>query len=144
MGSSGWGNTIAAFIEKFELGANNSAEMQAIISGIQMCKDLDYYNIRIESDSELVMRWITHKRCTILYLWEFWDTLEKELEGLHFYTWHQFGEGKQVEDFFTRIGEGEMSRRFFVGEQMPRKMRGLMQVDKSGMPCFEAMIGLAR
>lgn len=44
------GSFIATFSQKFDFGTNNSAELQALICGIQMCKNMGYQNICIKFD----------------------------------------------------------------------------------------------
>lgn len=68
---------MAAYSKKFETGTSNSAELQALISDITLCKDLNFYNILIESHSELIVECTQKNLCSSQYLWEFWERLEK-------------------------------------------------------------------
>lgn len=52
------GNMRVAFSEKIEPWTNNSAQLQALLSGVRLCKALGFNNICIESDSTLVVGWL--------------------------------------------------------------------------------------
>lgn len=53
--------------------------MQALIRGVRMCKPLGFGQIENETDSELVVGWVTKNHCNIWYLWDFWKVVHKEL-----------------------------------------------------------------
>lgn len=65
----------AAFLEKFDADTNNGAELQALISGVQMSKMMGFQHLTIKLDSAIVVGWITKSACNAWYLWYYWDRL---------------------------------------------------------------------
>lgn len=61
-------NLKAAFSKNFEIGMNNGTKLQTLISGIRLCKEMEYQNIHIESDTELVVGWLQKNLCSSWYL----------------------------------------------------------------------------
>lgn len=96
----------ATFSEKFDDGTNNGIELQAMFSGVKLCKSLLFWHIFIEFDSELVMRWLTKRIYNAWYLWDFWDEVQEELQDIEFMANHIFRERNQIVDFFAKEGEG--------------------------------------
>ncbi|KAI9197531.1 hypothetical protein LWI28_000037 [Acer negundo] len=96
LGNSGGGGIIrdchgmakAAFSSCFGNGTNNSAELKAILEGIRLRKRLLYFNVIIESDSRIVVDWLRKGSCTLWYLWDFWEYIVAELEGVNFLVLH--------------------------------------------------------
>lgn len=63
------------------------------------------------------MGWLNDKICLTWYLWDIWEILEEELQGLHFSIKYQFREGNQVADFLAQQGgRGKMLKKI-VGER---------------------------
>ncbi|TXG69366.1 hypothetical protein EZV62_004301 [Acer yangbiense] len=98
------GMAIAAFSSFFGNGTNNSAELTAIMEGIRLCKRLLHFNVIIESDSRIVVDWLRKGRCSLWYLWDFWEDLVAELVGVNFMVFHQYREGNSVADFLAKEG----------------------------------------
>lgn len=128
-----FGNWKATFLEKLEIGMNNDAKLLALLSGIQLCKGMGYQNILVEFDSKLLVDWIHNKSCSPWYLWDFWEDLEEELQGVNVKTIHQFREGNQVANFLAHLRENDLMKRFVLGEAIPAKMRGIIHLDKLGV-----------
>lgn len=86
-GSSGGGGILrdangdfqGAFSSHYGIGSNNRAELRALFDGIQLCKRLSYFNVIIESDSKTIVDWFRAGRCTLWYLWDFWDECFKDM-----------------------------------------------------------------
>lgn len=51
-------------------------------------------DIIIESDSKAVVEWFRTGKVSLWYLWDFWDDLISEMEGLNVRVIHQFREVK--------------------------------------------------
>ncbi|KAG2682183.1 hypothetical protein I3760_11G180000 [Carya illinoinensis] len=83
--------------------------------------------IRIKVMRRPWMDWVWHK---LLTMRDFWEELEEELVGFRVSFGHQFTEGNQVSDFLAWQGEEGSTRRYFEGDAIPSKMRGLMRMDK--------------
>lgn len=64
-------NLKVTFFAKYEDGTNNGAKLEALISGIKLCKTMNHQNIIIEMDSTLVVSWLMKHLCPTWYLWDF-------------------------------------------------------------------------
>ena len=93
------------FSAHFGNGANNGAELKAILEGIRLCKQLELFN---------VVDWCQKGRCTLCYLWDFWVELKRELQGVNYVVMHQYQEGNNAIDFLAREGERERIRRIMA------------------------------
>lgn len=120
--------------KKLELRMNNGAELQALTSGVWLCKELGHQNICIEINSELVVGWLNAKCCSSWYLWDVQKLFEEELQCLHFSIKYQFKEGNQVVEFLARQNEGGNTKRYYAGDELPNKMQSLICLDKLGIP----------
>lgn len=63
-------------------------------------------NVIIETDSELVEGRIRKNLCSPWYLWDFWEYLQEELQGLYFSIMHIFWEGNQIANYLAKTNEG--------------------------------------
>ncbi|KAK0581732.1 hypothetical protein LWI29_017271 [Acer saccharum] len=130
------GMAIAAFSSFFGNGTNNSAELKAILEGIRLCKRLLHFNVIIESDSRIVVDWLRKGRCSLWYLWDFWEDLVAELVGVNFRVFHQYREGNSAADFLAK--EGARGTNIFYDDQLslPRFLHGVLRIDRLGLPYF--------
>ncbi|KAK0580059.1 hypothetical protein LWI29_035797 [Acer saccharum] len=130
------GMAIAAFSSFFGNGTNNSAELKAILEGIRLCKRLLHFNVIIESDSRIVVDWLRKGRCSLWYLWDFWEDLVVELVGVNFRVFHQYREGNSAADFLAK--EGARGTNIFYDDQLslPRFLHGVLRIDRLGLPYF--------
>ncbi|KAK0598182.1 hypothetical protein LWI29_032329 [Acer saccharum] len=124
------GMAIAAFSSFFGNGTNNSAELKAIMEGIRLCKRLLHFNVIIESDSRIVVDWLRKGRCSLWYLWDFWEDPVAELVGVNFMVFHQYREGNSVADFLAK--EGARGKNIFYDDQLslPRFLQGVLRIDR--------------
>lgn len=129
-----FGNFKPAFLEKFKNETNNEAKLQALISGISMCKTLDIQNIIIETNSELVVGWLKKNHCSAWYLWNFQESLQVELQVISFLINHIFREGNQIADFLTRVGERGSTQLFKNRIALPRQVCSMIQLNKLEPP----------
>ncbi|TXG59223.1 hypothetical protein EZV62_013796 [Acer yangbiense] len=130
------GMAIAAFSSFFGNGMNNSAELKAIMEGIRLCKRLLHFNMINESDSRIVVDWLRKGRCSLWYLWDFWEDLVAELVGVNFMVFHQYREGNSVADFLAK--EGARGKNIFYEDQLSlsRFLQGVLRIDRLGLPYF--------
>ncbi|KAK4833981.1 hypothetical protein QYF36_014386 [Acer negundo] len=128
------GTVRGAYSAHFGHGTNNGAELRAITKGIVLCKRLNLFNVIIESDSKMVVDWLRAGKCTLWYLWDYWDDLLKALEGVNFMAVHQFREANQAADFLARQGKLGRNLTYEGYQNLPRFLRGVLHLDKLGFP----------
>lgn len=100
-----WGMFIATFSKKLRVGTNNGAELQTLLSGVWLCKELGYCNVNIEIDSAIVVVWLERKFCFPWYLWDYWESVIVELQAINYMFKHIFREANKAIDFLARDGE---------------------------------------
>ncbi|XP_035546597.1 ribonuclease H-like [Juglans regia] len=140
-GNSGGGGIIrnwnglvkGAFSAHYGVGTNSGAEMKAILDGIRLCKRLHLSNVIIESDSQIIVDWLCMGKCSVWYLWDFWEALRKELEGLNFVVVHQLREGNSAADFLAREGEMGLNVTYNGNQDFPRFLKGIVRLDFLGI-----------
>lgn len=93
------------------------------MTSIRLCKDLGYHNDCIETNSEMVVGWLRANICSTWYLWNFWELLEEELEGLQFTIMNKFWEENQVVNFLDYQVEGGITKRYLACDEMPSNCR---------------------
>ena len=141
-GSSGGGGILrdangyfkGAFTSHYGIGSNNRAELKALFDGIRLCKRLSYSSVIIESDSKIVVDWFRVGKCTLWYLWDFWDDCIKEMQGMNVRIVHQYREGNQAADFLSKLGERGSNVIYEEFHDLPRLLQGIVRIDRSGLP----------
>ncbi|KAJ0086550.1 hypothetical protein Patl1_07518 [Pistacia atlantica] len=128
------GNFKGAFSSYFGQGTNNEAELKALIAGVSLCKELGFSQLNIESDSTLVVSWLSSRKCTAWYLWDYWDELLSLLREVHFIISHQFREGNTAVTSSLGRGEEGNSITFLEFMSLPRELKGILRMDKAGLP----------
>ncbi|CAI9784431.1 unnamed protein product [Fraxinus pennsylvanica] len=66
---------VSAFSSYFGEGTNNGAELRALIESLKLRSELGVNHIDIECHSSLVVSWVSSLKCSLWYLWDFWDNL---------------------------------------------------------------------
>lgn len=90
------------FSSCFGHGTNNEVELSALKEGVELCKSLGYSQIIIECDSLSVANWLLNGRCTIWYLWDFWEETLQALYGINYRVFWQ-DKGKRVSISITWV-----------------------------------------
>ncbi|XP_042979917.1 uncharacterized protein LOC122310097 [Carya illinoinensis] len=107
--------------------------MRSLLEGIRRCHHLGFYRIEIESDSQLLVNWITRGSCNIWYLEEFWDELQDNLSNMEYTMKHVFREGNAVADFLAKQGAGGLNADWLdAHDLLPSPLRGLLRMDRLG------------
>ncbi|KAI9170044.1 hypothetical protein LWI28_021597 [Acer negundo] len=143
-GSSGGGGVIrddvdtvwVGYSAHFGHGTNNGTELRAITEGFMLCRRLNLFNVIIESDSKVVVDWLRAGKCTLWYLWHYWDDLLKPLERVNFMVVHHFREANQATDFLAWQGELSWNLTYEGYQNLPRFSKGVFHIDKLGFPCL--------
>ncbi|KAK0573059.1 hypothetical protein LWI29_002443 [Acer saccharum] len=122
-----------AFTSHYGVGSNNRAELKALFDGIRLCKRLSYFIVIIESDSKIVVDRFRVGKCTLWYLWDFWDECIKEMQGTNVRIVHQFRERNQAADFLAKLGERGSNVIYEEFQELPRLLYGIVRIDRSGL-----------
>lgn len=117
------------FSKFFSSCSNNEAELR-VAEGIRLYQQLGHTTIDIECDSSIVVYWILTNKCTIWYLWDYWDRLRSMLGGYDFSIKHFYREGNQVADSLARRGAMGYNNFFTDCFQLPQLTRGFYKLDK--------------
>lgn len=94
---------------------------------------MDFFKIDIECDSLVVANWLIDKKCTVWYLWNFWDKVVALLEEFDFSINHCFREANSVADLSAKEGAQGVNKVVRNVGLLDIKTRGLCRLDKSGM-----------
>ncbi|KAK0598498.1 hypothetical protein LWI29_035225 [Acer saccharum] len=82
-------------------------------------------------NSRIVVDWLRKGSCTLWYLWDFWEDLVAELEGVNFMLLHQYREGNSAADFLARDGEMGKNIIYEDPDLFPRFLKGVLRIDRS-------------
>ncbi|KAK4841187.1 hypothetical protein QYF36_000342 [Acer negundo] len=127
---------VPCYSAHFGHGTNNGTELRAITEGFMLCRRLNLFNVIIESDSKVVVDWLRAGKCTLWYLWHYWDDLLKPLERVNFMVVHHFREANQATDFLAWQGELSWNLTYEGYQNLPRFSKGVFHIDKLGFPCL--------
>ncbi|CAI9781002.1 unnamed protein product [Fraxinus pennsylvanica] len=126
------GMVLAAFATNFGIASNNEAELRALLEGLKLCQHIGVFHVDVECDSKIVVEWMLKRKCTVWYLWDFWEELLNLMNLFEIQVSHQFQEGNQVADFLAKMGAHGVTQRFSIG--LPMYARGLARLDRIGVP----------
>ncbi|KAG6666728.1 hypothetical protein CIPAW_01G053100 [Carya illinoinensis] len=93
-----------------------------------------HHSFRTNNEAELRALLQGKRGYNLWYLWDYWDALLLELDGVHFQVVHQFREGNQAVDYLARRGEEGLNWDFVSGDDIPRLLRGIIRLDALGIP----------
>ncbi|CAI9765398.1 unnamed protein product [Fraxinus pennsylvanica] len=119
-----YGNLVAGLCVKYGYGSNNEAELRAVITGVELFKELGFQRVDIRFDSAVMVNWLTHRLCKIWYLWDYCDELLKLLSGISFTISHQYREVNRAADLLARQGADGVSMRYMHLDQIPNLLKG--------------------
>ncbi|KAL5984394.1 hypothetical protein ACLOJK_018498 [Asimina triloba] len=89
--------------------------------------------LRDARDAKIVVDWFRAGKCTLWYLWDFWDECIKEMRGMNVRFIHQFREGNLAADFLAKLGESGSNRIYEDLQDLPRLLRGIIRIDKTDL-----------
>ncbi|KAF5455100.1 hypothetical protein F2P56_024711 [Juglans regia] len=128
------GNLLHAFAFPLGVGSNNRVELLALLYGLKACKALRIGYVDVEFDSLVVVSWWKQRRCGIWYLEDFWEENFGLLDSMVCSVCHVFREGNKATDWLAKHGSlGHHMEQHVIGE-VPRLLRGLIRLDKLGIP----------
>ncbi|XP_042946095.1 uncharacterized protein LOC122279481 [Carya illinoinensis] len=118
------GKLLLAYSVPLGLGTNNFAEIGSLLEGVRRCHALGFYRVQIETNSQLVINWITKDSCPIWYLEDFWDELQDYLNSLEYTVNHIYREGNVVADFLAKCGVEGLNSYWSDIHTLPSPLRG--------------------
>ncbi|XP_042969187.1 uncharacterized protein LOC122301897 [Carya illinoinensis] len=99
------GNMVFAFSVDLGAGSNNAAELRAIIYGLKICQEQRINRVELETNSQLVIKWISGAKCRVWYLEDFWEEAVKIFnECGHTIKHTSFREGNAPADYLAKLG----------------------------------------
>ncbi|KAG6658115.1 hypothetical protein CIPAW_04G137600 [Carya illinoinensis] len=69
------GRVLAGFSIHYGQVSNTVAEGRALLDGLKLAQQLGIRDILVESDSDVIVKWIQAGKCSLWYLWDFWDDI---------------------------------------------------------------------
>ncbi|KAL0329004.1 UNVERIFIED_CONTAM: hypothetical protein Sradi_4887100 [Sesamum radiatum] len=128
------GHTVVAFQEFLGIATNTYAEISAVAKGLEIAHNRGLNDIWVEMDSKVGIALIKEKYTGH---WKVQHLLAKirylcSLMTVSFS--HIFREGNTVADFFANKAVMEKSSQIFSPEQLDRKAKGLISLDRFDLP----------
>ncbi|KAG6707971.1 hypothetical protein I3842_06G057300 [Carya illinoinensis] len=84
--------------------SNNVDEGRALFDGLKLAQQLGIRDILVESDSEVIVRWIQAGKCNLWYFWDFWDDIQRLFVDLQCSIRHIFKKANMVADYLAKEG----------------------------------------
>ncbi|XP_077217986.1 uncharacterized protein LOC143852487 [Tasmannia lanceolata] len=126
---------IFAFAFFYGTSTNMVAEARALLDGLRLCKAFGFKNFVVESDSKVLMDFISKKGSHPWSISFFWPEIIDLMDFLGPHHQHQFREGNQVADALANEACKSRSHQIFHGwSEMPRIARGAARCDTNGFP----------
>ncbi|CAI9775522.1 unnamed protein product [Fraxinus pennsylvanica] len=128
------GMVLAAFATNFGIASNNEAELRALLEGLKLCQHIGVFHVDVECDSKIVVEWMLKRKCTVWYLWDFWEELLNLMNLFEIQVSHQFREENQVANLLAKMDAHGVTQRSTPGTELPMYARGLTRLDRIGVP----------
>ncbi|XP_077249302.1 uncharacterized protein LOC143888778 [Tasmannia lanceolata] len=126
---------IFAFAFFYGTSTNMVAEARALLDGLRLCKAFGFKNFVVESDSKVLMDFISKKGSHPWSISFFWPEIIDLMDFMGPHHQHQFREGNQVADALANEACKSRSHQIFHGwSEMPRIARGAARCDTNGFP----------
>ncbi|CAI9757138.1 unnamed protein product [Fraxinus pennsylvanica] len=108
--------------------SNNEAELKATIEGLKLCQHIGAFHVDLECDSKIVVDLMLKRKCTVWYLWDFWEQLWKLMSLFEIHVSHQ------VADLLAKMGAQGITQLFTSSTGLPVYTRGLVRLERIGVP----------
>ncbi|KAG2411275.1 hypothetical protein I3760_Q015100 [Carya illinoinensis] len=122
------GRCIAGFAHNYGIASNTVAECRALLDGLRLCKQLKFQNVLVESDSLVVMDWVTSG-----------DEIQGISREISARFRHIFQEANMVVDFLAKEGVQGVVCDFLCLDFENSRLRGLIRMDRLGMVSIREM-----
>ncbi|KAF5452775.1 hypothetical protein F2P56_027742 [Juglans regia] len=99
------GKMCAGYVVSLGQGSNNFAELRSLLEGVRRCCQRGFFRVDIETDSQILVNWIKKGKCNV------------------------------VADFLAKLGAEGLNMDWFEDRgTLPGKLRGLLRMDRIGLP----------
>ncbi|KAH0646562.1 hypothetical protein KY284_034446 [Solanum tuberosum] len=132
------GDIIFAFSTPLGEGTNNQAEVEAALFGLSWCVQLNYKNVILEVDSQLLVDWLMNNKSTPWSISPQMQQLHQVINQLtHFNCIHTLREANFVADSLSKHSHQLTSPHvYFSSQQLPKLTATYLQQDHAGMASF--------
>ena len=127
------GEVIFAQADYYGEITNSIAEARALLQGIELCEAMGFNKIDIEVDSLMLVQAIkkmTRVPWVIAYEMRMLRTL---LQRFEYSIKHVYRECNKVADLVANIGVKEKKHLIFGKESLPKKLIGIVRIDRAGL-----------
>ncbi|KAL7160678.1 hypothetical protein ABFS83_01G113200 [Erythranthe nasuta] len=117
-------------------GTHILAEAQTILDGLRIFHEMGFTQVKVESDSKLVIDMICHK---VVVAWEVIYVIRgiRRLLKDDWHVMHIYRDGNPVADGLAKLAHEHKERKLFkVVNELPRYIRPLSLHDRIGIPQF--------
>ncbi|KAL0906850.1 hypothetical protein M5K25_025378 [Dendrobium thyrsiflorum] len=127
------GSVLAAFATPIQTNCVLTAELSALLAGINLCVSHGILNVWIEVDAMNVISMLNsdHVNPKNFYLIR---NIKNILSQLNFRISHIFREANGAADFLANMGCQIENDMVFSGVNLPHRLKGIVRMDKIGLP----------
>ncbi|XP_042944711.1 uncharacterized protein LOC122278598 [Carya illinoinensis] len=128
------GDVIGGFVHTYGHATNTIAECRAVYDGLWLCRQLNVWDVLVESDSVVIVGWLASGICKYWFLWNFWEEVKIMVRELNVRFRHIYREANMVADFLTKQGSQSLMSDFNDASSIHGRIRGSIRLDKIGLP----------
>ncbi|KAK4392368.1 hypothetical protein Sango_2014600 [Sesamum angolense] len=128
------GHTVVAFQEFLGIATNTYAEISAVAKGLEIAHNRGLNDIWVEMDSNVGIALIKEKYTGHWKVQHLLAKIHYLCSSMTVLFSHIFREGNTVADFFANKAVMEKSSQILSPEQIDRKAKGLISLDRFDLP----------
>lgn len=117
----------------YGITSNMVAEAKALLQGLKSCVNRGKNQVEIEVDS-LVLKHIPDKENSIPWVICYVRQIRQILAGIVYKLLHTFRENNKAADWLAHWGIQERKFACLEGESLPKQVKGIARMDRSGTP----------
>ena len=88
----------------------------------------------VECNSALVVHWLHQERCSLWYLWDYWDDLQEILLGMTVEFSHMLREKNMAVDFLAKECTAGWNNTIYSFASLLVSLMGILLMDKLSLP----------
>jgi len=134
------GRLLFAYSLNLGEGTSNWAEAMALLYGIRWCINNEYEFILAESDSKLLVNCVNDQNSTPWKMQKEVEELKAHMENTSYILRHCYREANKVADKLASLCHtNQQSTMFTTFAELPRRIKGLMTMDRWNMANFRTI-----